>query len=110
MKHRFKQILWFSGFFLLALLLALGLFFWKGEIWTGEGGVLETYKVFLTFLRFSFIVVLVVVWPYLVRYFAKRGAWPVERLKAMAALRWKVAALLVAIEILIIENWLGRIF
>lgn len=110
MKLRTKNIWVFIGLSLMALLIALGLSLWQGEKLTQQGGFLESYKLPLTLLRLGLIAVLVGGWPYLVRYFSTRNQWDEMRMDYMLRLRWKVAFLLIAIELIVIEDWMGNIF
>lgn len=61
------------------------------------------YRVEWALLRWTLITLLIAYWPSAVVMWAKRNAWSPTRLTQMLAMRWHLAASLIAFEWLVVQ-------
>lgn len=104
-----KKILYFLFLCAVTVVVAYVLLLWVNQ--TKGQETIEHLKVPLLIFRVAIMVALIGFWPQLVRYFSTRKGreWPQERTDYMHSIRWKVAGILVLVELIVMQNILGRL-
>lgn len=102
------RMLFFSGASLAGLVVA-GVFAWHHfqdtqAIATG----IERARPWLTVWRAAAFVALIGLWPRLIHALADRYGWNDAQRQYVSAQRWRVAAWLVVIELVLVQNLIGK--
>ena len=95
-----------------ALTLAIGLLLWQSVETSsviGVQGQVATMKSVLTILRLSVIAVIALLWPMLIGVFHRRRRIDDARRAELLAVRWRIVAWLVVIEVVVGQNLLGHV-
>lgn len=109
MLNMFKKGLYFIFLVILTLVIGYVLLLWVNQ---AEGqNTIQQLRVPLLFFRIAVVVALIGFWPKLVKYFSSRPGreWPAEYTAYMFRIRWKVALLLVLVELIVMQNGIGRL-
>ncbi|MCP5407911.1 MAG: hypothetical protein H6963_01260 [Chromatiaceae bacterium] len=106
---------WFVGLSLLAvgLIFAVGALLWQAAELSSLSAVSEQVarlKPFAGAIRILFIAVLAVLWPRLVDLAVRAGRVDAAERSRLLALRWRVVAWLLIIELMIGQDLFGRFF
>ena len=106
---------WFVGLSLLAVVLifAVGAILWQAVELSSLAAVSEQVvrlKPFAGAIRILFIAVLAVLWPRLVDLAVRAGRVDAAERSRLLALRWRVVAWLLIIELMIGQDLFGRFF
>ena len=95
-----------------ALTLAIGSLLWRSVETSSvvgiQGQVAAMKPVFMT-LRLSVITGLALLWPVLIRIFHRSGRIDDARRAELLAVRWRIVAWLVVIEVVVGQNLLGHV-
>lgn len=104
-----KKGLYFLFLCAITFAIAYVLLMWVNH--TKGEAALEHLRIPLLVFRIMLCVALIGFWPQLVNYFSARPGleWPPERTAYMRQLRWKMAAILALVEIIVMQNALGRL-
>lgn len=104
-----KKLLYFILLCAVTVVIAYVLLLWVNQAKGQE--MIEHLRVPLLIFRVAIVVALIGFWPQLVRYFSTRKGreWPQERTVYMHSIRWKVAGILVLVELIVMQNAIGRI-
>lgn len=104
-----KKILYFIFLCAVTVVIAYVLLLWVNQAKGQE--TIEQLKVPLLIFRVAIMVALIGFWPQLVRYFSTRKGreWPEERITTMHSIRWKIAGILVLVELIVMQNAIGRL-
>ena len=108
-RRRWTLVLTLLAF---ALALAIGGLLWQAvetaSVVAIQGKVAAVTPVF-TILRLSVIVVIALLWPMLMGAFHRLGRIDDARRAELLAVRWRIVAWLVVIEVVVGQNLLGQV-
>ena len=106
---------WFVGLslFAVALIFAVGALLWQAAEFSSLSAVSEQVarlKPYAGAIRLLLIVMLAALWPWLVDLAARYGQVDTRGRSQLHALRWRVVAWLLIIELMIGQDLFGRFF
>lgn len=109
MWRMLKKGLYFIFLVILTLVIGYVLLLWVNQ--TEGQTTIQQLRIPLLFFRIALCVALIGFWPKLVKYFSSRQGreWPAEYTAYMVRIRWKVALLLVLVELIVMQNIIGRL-
>ncbi|MDX1252291.1 MAG: hypothetical protein IDH49_08620 [Gammaproteobacteria bacterium] len=108
-RHLLRLALLGMVFLVISALIGAALWTWIGA--SGMNTVdahLHAAKPWFMLWRVALFALVIGFWPQWTNWLAKRRRWPPERRQALLGLRWRVAAWWVVLELLLVQNLLGR--
>lgn len=114
-RNRLRRLLRLAllGMLFLVISTLIGAALWT---WIGASGMnavdaqIDAARPWFMVWRAVFFALVIGFWPRWAGWIATRRNWPAERSQTLLGLRWRVAAWGIVLEVLLVQNLIGRVF